>query len=782
MKKTNTRRALLMSCLSLLLCVSMLVGTTFAWFTDSVESGKNTIVAGNLDIELYYQVEGQSDWTKVSSTSNIFKENALWEPGYTEVVKLKVVNEGSLALKYRLGVNVASETGSVSVLGNEFKLSNYIKYGIVDGAKDFTRDQAIAAVDAKATALSSPSSNIGSLEAKDEFVVTMVVYMPTSVGNEANYATGEAVPTLNLGINLFATQYTSESDSFGSDYDKDAAYSVWDGKIPAEMPNSLVVDPATRTITVNDAAAFAYLNTLSAKWAEFYSNGLGEEYSNYAPVNGGKGTDYYYKWGWDLKLNCDIDLASLPWTPINFDSFDAVDGQGHIVKNINVNATAGDAGLFSIVSGNVSNIIIVNANIYAADHNCAGAVAGSIHGLINNVIVEDAAVTAAKYAGGIVGYGYASITNSSVSDSLVTVPANGTKEAGGLAGYLCKGNSGKGIVSGNVVRNTKIYAPTVASALASQVQVVDITFNTVDNVTVTTVDDTASIFVSNNVDGSSVVADNTEINCNVVKGKPVVGAFDKDTIIDAISNGNDVVISNDIVTEKNTETLIEVPAGAEMNINGNGSTITTNGTGTAAGSSNDYGYVGFIPANGEDATVSDVKVVGSGFVEVGHHITSTKGNYTINKLVIEDLIATLSITNGGNNIAAAFSHYGNATMTDCVMTGTTTLKDGYKPYDAAFVNGTKTNIVGGKYGNVYLANQAHVTVGNGAVIDTIDSYAITTKNLGKLVIGAGAKVGTINLYDTGKYKATLTIENGAEVGAIVYNGVTYTQAEWMART
>ena len=86
--KKNTRRALLTSMLSLLICVSMLVGSTFAWFTDSVTSKNNIIKSGNLDVELYYQVEGQSDWTKVTNTTSIFKENALWEPGHTEVVKL----------------------------------------------------------------------------------------------------------------------------------------------------------------------------------------------------------------------------------------------------------------------------------------------------------------------------------------------------------------------------------------------------------------------------------------------------------------------------------------------------------------------------------------------------------------------------------------------------------------------------------------------------------------------------------------------------------------------
>ena len=109
MKKTrSTKQALIMSALSLLLCMSMLIGTTFAWFTDSVESLNNKIVAGNLDVELYWSTDA-SDWKKVDDTTNVFTDE-LWEPGHTEVVYLKVVNEGTLALKYQLGINVASET------------------------------------------------------------------------------------------------------------------------------------------------------------------------------------------------------------------------------------------------------------------------------------------------------------------------------------------------------------------------------------------------------------------------------------------------------------------------------------------------------------------------------------------------------------------------------------------------------------------------------------------------------------------------------------------------
>lgn len=231
-KRRSTKSALLSGVLALILCVSMLLGTTFAWFTDSVTSANNIIQSGNLDVELYYQTQGESDWTRVTDTTNIFQANALWEPGHTEVVKLKVVNEGSLALKYLLSVNVAKETGSVTAKGDSFKLSDFIKFGIVDGAQNYTRDEAVAAVDATATALNAPYNERVTLEAKndsdtDERIVTMVVYMPTSVGNEANYAKDAAIPTIHLGINLIASQITSEEDSFDADYDAGA----WDNGV-----------------------------------------------------------------------------------------------------------------------------------------------------------------------------------------------------------------------------------------------------------------------------------------------------------------------------------------------------------------------------------------------------------------------------------------------------------------------------------------------------------------------------------------------------------------------
>ena len=247
-KTKSTKRALLMSALSLLLCVSMLIGSTFAWFTDSVSSMNNIIKSGNLDVELKYY-DGDS-WEKVTADTNVFDENALWEPGHTEVVYLEVSNLGTLALKYNLGVNIVSEIESINVAGEAFRLSDFIEFGVVENVSTPYADRA-AARDAVTDAeiLSTGYTKSGSIEAgADAQYVALVVYMPETVDNDANYRTGEVAPEITLGINLMATQYTSESDSFDNQYDANAKY---DG-IPAARTTLLAAMPTVSTVGGNN--------------------------------------------------------------------------------------------------------------------------------------------------------------------------------------------------------------------------------------------------------------------------------------------------------------------------------------------------------------------------------------------------------------------------------------------------------------------------------------------------------------------------------------------------
>ena len=216
-RKNATRKALLLSVISLLLCCTMLVGTTFAWFTDSVTSGLNSIVAGNLDIELEYSKDATS-WASVSGKTDLFS-GALWEPGHTEVVYLKLTNKGTLALNYQLGINVKSETPAKNVEDKEFKLSDHIQFGIVeDQATAFASRAAAVAAVTNGKPLNAGYTKANSMTAQNETTyLALVVYMPESVGNEANYR-GTA-PQIELGINVVASQKTQESDSFGNDYD-----------------------------------------------------------------------------------------------------------------------------------------------------------------------------------------------------------------------------------------------------------------------------------------------------------------------------------------------------------------------------------------------------------------------------------------------------------------------------------------------------------------------------------------------------------------------------------
>ena len=238
--KRATKRALLTSVMALVMCVVMLVGTTFAWFTDTASTGVNKIQAGNLKMEVTYKNTSDGEFNTLNESTNVFMENALWEPGHVEFAVLNVKNIGTLALKYKLGINIAEEKGSKSVVDNkDFNLSDYIRFAVIDGDQsNLGRDKLVAAATEKDNDVLSAGymkenhlvpvgkENPTSGDASEK-IVTLVVWMPTNVGNEANYdATVAEAPVINLGINVVATQYTYESDSFDETYDRDATYPV----------------------------------------------------------------------------------------------------------------------------------------------------------------------------------------------------------------------------------------------------------------------------------------------------------------------------------------------------------------------------------------------------------------------------------------------------------------------------------------------------------------------------------------------------------------------------
>lgn len=217
MKTRSTKQQLLLSFVALLLCVSMFVGSTFAWFTDSVTSTNNVIKSGTLDITFEW-MEGKqnpatdsTEWID-ASTGPIFN-STLWEPGYTAVRHIKIANEGTLALKYQL---------SIIPEGDVSELSDVIDVYYIDPAMQVNDRTELPAANKLGTLTqvlgSLPSSANGKLEAGDEEIITLALKMQETAGNEyQNKQIGD-----KFSVMLFATQVEHEDDSFDDLYDAEA--------------------------------------------------------------------------------------------------------------------------------------------------------------------------------------------------------------------------------------------------------------------------------------------------------------------------------------------------------------------------------------------------------------------------------------------------------------------------------------------------------------------------------------------------------------------------------
>ena len=229
MKRKNlTRNALFTSIISLLLCVSMLVGTTFAWFTDEVTSSSNIIKSGTLDVEMYW-ADGTEDpasaaWADASAGA-IFNCD-LWEPGYVEVRHIKIANEGTLALKYQIKIVANGEVSD---------LADVIDVYYVDPAQQIadrtalTADKKIGTLTEALAGLDTTAS--GELAANTADTITLALKMQESAGNEyQNLAIGS-----DFSVILMATQLTAETDSFDDQYDFDVTYTAEIDQLKAKL-------------------------------------------------------------------------------------------------------------------------------------------------------------------------------------------------------------------------------------------------------------------------------------------------------------------------------------------------------------------------------------------------------------------------------------------------------------------------------------------------------------------------------------------------------------------
>lgn len=213
--KSYTKIALALSLCLIIVLVILGTGTSLAWFTDTTTDIKNNFIFGELDIILSHKAD-DGTYKEVSPTTSVFDDNALYEPGYVQVVYLKVTNNGNVPFEYQLAINVNDANITTGVLGNEIYLPNYLKYGVIFGDDEATLNRETANI---LSTLKFPEERgnypLNTYLEKDNVVVqpaseryiAVIVRMPKEVGNAANYR-GNDIPKVELGITATASQIT----------------------------------------------------------------------------------------------------------------------------------------------------------------------------------------------------------------------------------------------------------------------------------------------------------------------------------------------------------------------------------------------------------------------------------------------------------------------------------------------------------------------------------------------------------------------------------------------
>jgi len=348
-----------------------------------------------------------------------------WEPGYTVVKTMKIANEGSLALKYQL--NVVAEKAD-SILAN-----------VIDVYMCFGESTAVKAADLADTAKWWKCGTLAEMMAKPEGF-TQGKLLPVgadttgiTLGGQDGIAVGEVIASvalhmqetagneyqgLDLGgidVNLLATQFTYEEDSFDDQYDKDAAYpeiaDLWDGTADTSWYNT-----TDKTFTISTAEQLAGISVLSASGNTFA--------------------------GKTIVLDSDMDMNNKAWTPIKQFS-GTFDGGEHTVSNFTLDGTSGRAGFIQNLGqypATVKNLTLSEINGIAGSNQYFGIVAANGHtSILENVHIVDCKIETTNkdaWVGGIYGYfNWTSASNCTV-ENLEIDATDGAKFLGGFSGNM----------------------------------------------------------------------------------------------------------------------------------------------------------------------------------------------------------------------------------------------------------------------------------------------------------------------------------------------------------
>ena len=242
--KKVTRRALLASVLALSVSATMLIGTSYAWFTDSVSSTGNVIKTGTLNIDLGIKTKNDNDYVSTKTTNKVAFNYDKWEPGYTEWVNAKVSTNGTLALKYTMAITA---NGEVSELADVIDV--YYKAEEVERSNNRAQDLA------KLTKIGTLRDAINGTVMIDDTLIpgsdtedfaTIALHMQETAGNDYQ---DKSIGS-DFSLQILATQYTYETDSFDNKYDENADGTPDNAGWPYDLVGTATVTDAAQPLTV----------------------------------------------------------------------------------------------------------------------------------------------------------------------------------------------------------------------------------------------------------------------------------------------------------------------------------------------------------------------------------------------------------------------------------------------------------------------------------------------------------------------------------------------------
>lgn len=225
--KNNTFSKIALIISLLLIAVGIFLGytSTIAWFEDN-DKAINKFVVGDMDIKFEYCVpqrttDEEENWIELTEGTPIFNTSDLYEPGFTDVRYIKVTNQSTTDVSFKCDFTIWAEKEVVGKTEDDkdIYLREHLKYGVVYGTYDEIRNKTATREDARLLAIkdikdiyvpdSKDKDNYRStnvIEPGKSDYAAIIVYMPTSVGNEAKHGVGKAVPSIELGITVTATQ------------------------------------------------------------------------------------------------------------------------------------------------------------------------------------------------------------------------------------------------------------------------------------------------------------------------------------------------------------------------------------------------------------------------------------------------------------------------------------------------------------------------------------------------------------------------------------------------